>query len=159
MQPTQEKIKETVQEVMSQGQFQFDDPQKLEINLPPSFGYVILALILGTLLFFLFVFVKDRVRRPKNKSKLQPVTHEKKLPLPSRPIEKLHAEMLNSLHNRKIISLQKWKTNGDYIYESENPLFQKVCILYDASVYGAKAVSDTSVSLLNEEFAAWERQK
>lgn len=164
MQPSQEKIIETVEEVMSQRQFHFEetDSKGTSIRLPDGFGYVFLILILCVSLFFLFKFLKNCFQGSKKRTRAQRETTEeekKELPLSNRPIEKLHAAFLNSLQNRKIVTLRNWKTNSDYIDESGNSLFQEICSLYDAAVYGEKEISPKSVSLLNEQWTAWEDQQ
>ena len=106
MQPSQEKIIETVAEVMSQRQFQFEETYDngSSIFLPAGIGYVLLILILCVFLFFLFKFLKDSFQSSEKGTQTPQVTTDKdkkELPLSNRPIEKLHATFLNSLQNRK----------------------------------------------------------
>ena len=163
MQPTREKIIEAVGEVMSGRQFQFEDAYNKGVSflLSPGFGYVFVILILSVFLFFLIIFLKESFQGSEKKGQTQSVRTDivkNELSLPNNPIERLHAAFLNSLQNRKIVTLKQWKTNSDYIKESENPVFQKVCVLYDSAVYGAKEISEESVSLLSEQFSSWEKQ-
>lgn len=161
MQPSNEKIIETVREVMSQRQFQFKDPFE-GFNFPffAELGYFLLFSILCGCFVFLFLIIRNMSRHSEKKDQQSLIKAENPSPsVEGSPIEKLHAAFLNCLENRQIVKTKKWKTNGDYIDESGNPIFQKVCVLYDAVIYGAKNVSDTSVSLLDQEFKAWEHQR
>jgi hypothetical protein len=158
MQPSKETITQTVIDVMSQRQFQFEKP---EFKLPfiDFFGFEIFILItVCGLLFLLYKFRHKFSRKTENKPSSQVLTEAMEFPLQDVPIEKLHAMFLKSLQSKKMVMVRKWKTNADYIDESGLPLFQQVCSLYDATVYGMKAVSQESVSLLRDRFATWENE-
>ena len=155
MVPSEENILETISEVMSQPEFKFEELPQWDI---PHFDmtYFFLFLIISLILFLVFIFLKDYFQ--PSKKKLSGVSEnkiiEKKL-LPSGQIERLHAEFLSALNDRKIVTLHKWETNSDYTLESQNPLFKSVCMVYDLKVFGKKEISLESTSMLKEQFKIW----
>jgi hypothetical protein len=160
MQPSEEKIINTVVEIMSQRQFYFEEPT--HFSLPLHFGYILQVLLLCIFFMGLYFGLKNKFKsRREKKAPIYSLVMEKTKDaqlLAVHPIEKLQAAFLNSLQDRKRVSLRKWKTNTDYVKESENSLLQKICTYYNAAVYGGKEIPIETVSHLSEQVAEWEKQ-
>ncbi len=132
-----------------------ETPKKEE----PAFNgaWIILALIFLALLPLLWKCLR-KIKLP-SKKKNEPPKQEKESPVLDLTIEELHAHCLQSLGNRNVLSIQKWKTNTDYSRESKNPIFQRICAFYGAAVYGKKEVSKETVRQLHKQFIEWESQQ
>lgn len=164
MQNSPDHIQKAIEEVMSQEQFRFVEPFDLDLSfldkmeyLLPIVGYLFLILIICASIFLIGKIVIELFSSNNEKPKIvKPSEVMKEKPAMGLPIQQLHRWILDSLHKKKIVQLQKWKTNTDYNIESNNAIFSDVCKLYDRAVYGNEVIADEDITQLRRDFKEWE---